>query len=781
MKYFAISQPFAEWILPKVGLISTLFDSLISLGRDGGDLRASDFVQDAIRISYDESSGICAIWHSDYVSGTGGEDWGFIKWSGDFSLTSHEAIAREVLERCLYVINQRLQGLLIDGSVIHRGWDNGAHTLLAGRGATAHQLSIAYFEGIQGRDALQNRSCIIVGPELSFAKLTELAADEGKSLSRLCYAANTLLNVRSKTKTLATKDVFPRLRENIATFFEMGGQETLFDHVEIKTSSDSKLTEHSRYLALNFEEWMHPDSALGDSKRRILSGQNIDAHPLRILGPGGSGKTLLMQLLAVSKIKNSTNSQKGCRILYVVHSKAMEGKVRERFQILLKRELGVDGKIDDSLLVITTLADYCRDQLGLDLQSVLDSDGDAAKQFQLQQVEAALIETKQNDLARVESSAMLKQVFAEARLLELFSYLVLVEISLAIKGHGLEGDKKRYVESEKSLSLLHGNLNQSERQFIFDAFLAYHSVVFGQYSVLDPDDIAISLAGRLRTPVWQLRRRHDGFDYIFVDEAQLFNENERRLFPLLTKSEVPHVPIALALDQAQATYGQSSAGLSTIGIKGITNETLSSVHRSTESIVRLAFFVIQKSTELFGPDFPDFTKVAERMVSDDHPLASKPTIEVQNPESPDLGRFVLRRVRELRKANTRQIAVICYSDSYWASLEKELSEADLPFQTISERGMKISADQPLVSLVKPALVGGQEFDAVILVGLESGLVPPVIMDNQALANAVEQQVIRDLYLGITRARYRVMVVVSKGNMANKIIEQAKNAGLLIQS
>jgi superfamily I DNA/RNA helicase len=409
---------------------------------------------------------------------------------------------------------------------------------------------------------------------------------------------------------------------------------------------------------------------------------------------------------------------------------------------------------------------------------VLDADADTAKQFQLEQTLDALNEVRAQNPTRVENSTLLKQVFAEPRLITLFSHLVLVEISAAIKGYGLESDKKRYVESEKSLSLLHGNLSQEEREFIFDTFLSYHRVVFGQYSVLDPDDIAISLAARLRTPVWQLRRQHEGFDYVFVDEAQLFNENERRLFPLLTKSDVPHVPIALALDQAQATYGQSSAGLSTIGIKGITNETLLAVHRSTESIVRLAFFVIQRSTELFGPDFPDFTKTTEKMLSDKHPLAAIPAIERQSQDSQDIGKFVLKRIRELRKANTRQIAVICYSDIYWNSLESVLSTADLPFQVIRERGAKFSEDHPLVSLVKPAQVGGQEFDSVILVGLESGLTPPVIVDNQALATAVEQQVIRDMYLGITRARYRVMIVISKGNMPNKLLEQAAEAGLI---
>ncbi|WP_303671080.1 UvrD-helicase domain-containing protein [Pseudomonas aeruginosa] len=778
MKYVAIAQKLAEWLLPKTGLVALVYDSLRELGSDGGVLKDTDFVQDGIRISYDQNSGVCALWHSDYISGTGSEDWGIIKWTGSYSLTEMDSIGREVLERCLYVANQRLQGLLLDGSMIHRAYDNGAHTLLAGRGNTAHHHSIAYAELVHGSDSLQSRSCMIVGPEQSFFKLSEEAAREGRELPKLCAAANALVSPRTRSKTIASSETLPALRELVAYFFQHSYQTGLFGEVEVRAENGASAKDHVRYLTLTYDKWMHPDSPLGDAKRRILAGQNIDIHPLRILGPGGSGKTLLMQLLAIGKLKSCESIGRKCRILYIAHSKAMEAKAKERLGYLLGQTLGPNGEVNDSFLTVTTLADYCRVQLGVELQSVLDADADTAKQFQLEQTLDALNEVRAQNPTRVEKSALLKQVFAEPRLLKLFSYLVLVEISAAIKGHGLESDKKRYVESEKSLSLLHGNLSQVEREFIFDTFLSYHRVVFGQYSVLDPDDIAISLAARLRTPVWQLRRQHEGFDYVLVDEAQLFNENERRLFPLLTKSDVPHVPIALALDQAQATYGQSSAGLSTIGIKGITNETLLAVHRSTEAIVRLAFFVIQRSTELFGPDFPDFTKTTERMLSDKHQLAAKPAIERQSQDSQDIGRFVLKRIRELRKANTRQIAVICYSDIYWNSLESVLSTADLPFQVISERGAKFPEDHPLVSLVKPAQVGGQEFDSVILVGLESGLTPPVIVDNQALATAVEQQVIRDMYLGITRARYRVVVVISKGNMPNKLLEQAAEAGLI---
>lgn len=779
MKYIAITQSLANWLLPKPGLISTLYSALKELAELSPISEIIEFQQNAIRFSYDGDSKVCAIWHADYLSGTGGEDWGFIKWSGEHSITSLDNIAREVLERCLYVINQRLQGLLLDGSTIHRVWDRGVHTLLAGRGSIAHQLSIGYFEKVNGDSGLQNRACLIVGPEQSFQKLCDQAYIEGKSLNKLCATANTLVQGGVRGKNDVTGEAFSKLKEAIRGFFESLDQESLFNQVQINAQSDVKAREHSRYLAYTYEEWIHPDSPLADAKRRILSGQNIDAHPLRILGPGGAGKTLLMLLLAASKIKRAEGARSDLRILYVAHSQAMADKVRERFEITLGHPIPKDGTIPTGTLLVTTLAEYCRNQLGLDLQTVLDTDGDAAKEFQMSCVLDALQQLLAAAPERVQSSPLLKAVFADTSLLRVFSLLVLVEISIAIKGHGLESDKKRYVESEKGLSLLHSKLDTDERSFIFDAFLYYHHVIFEQHNCLDPDDIAISLTGRLRTPIWQLRRRHDGFDYVFVDEAQLFNENERRLFPLLAKSENPHVPIALALDQAQATYGQASAGLSALGITGIANENLASVHRSTESIVRLAFFIIQKSTELFGPDFPDFTKAADLIVDESSPLAAKPAIEIEHPESRDFPRFILKRVRELRKANTRQIAVICYADVYYSKLEACLSSTDLPFQTITERGAKIPTDQPLVSLVKPGLVGGQEFDAVILVGLESGLIPPLIADNLALSHAVEQQAIRDIYLGITRARYRVMVAISKGNIPTKLVQQAKDVGLIV--
>jgi len=263
-----------------------------------------------------------------------------------------------------------------------------------------------------------------------------------------------------------------------------------------------------------------------------------------------------------------------------------------------------------------------------------------------------------------------------------------------------------------------------------------------------------------------------------VDEAQLFNENERRVLPFLTRGMLSHVPIALALDQAQSFYGQSAAGLATIGIKDVANEKLDSIHRSTNAIIKLAFFFIQRSTDLFGPEFPDFTKIARSLLPDTHPMAEKPSYEKEAPLSSGYGKFVLKRIRDLRRENIRQIAVVCHAEQYWNDLERELSESDLPFQVLRERGERLQHDQPLVVLCRPPQIGGQEFDAVIVVGLEFGITPPRDLNNEALNAAVEQQAIREMYLSVTRARYRVVFTLSKNASPNLLLSEAIREGLV---
>jgi len=584
--------------------------------------------------------------------------------------------------------------------------------------------------------------------------------------------ANQLV-ASNRQKELADPGMFSLLRE-VVRLHVRASDAPAAEGVEVSTAGPDIANKYAS-IGLSYDEWIKPHSPLSDVQRRILTSDAIETQPLRIVGPGGSGKTLLMQLLAVRRLRVAEEGGRSARVLYVVHNNAMAETVRQRFAILDPR---IANRSEDVALEINTLAAYGQEELGLANAVVIDSDAQEAKKFQFEEVRNALRETFVREATVVTESALLTAIVQNEDLMRVFSILVMSEISTAIKGHGLESDKRKYVQSERSLSRLHGILKEDERALIYTAFQAYHRKVFEEYGVLDSDDIALSLLGKLRTPIWELKRSELAFDYVFVDETQLFNENERRVLPLLTKKKTSHVPIVLALDEAQNVYGQTTAGLATLGITDIASENLAAIQRSTREIVSLAFFVIQRTTDLFGPEFPSFTGIGSGLESSQQPLASPPRVERAGLHAKGIAKFVLKRIRDLRKENIRSIAVICHAEAFWPLLLSELEGSDLPLRILQARGEKLPNDAPVVVLTRPIHAGGHEFDAVILVGLEQGVVPPRIPDNVALSAAVEQQTLREIYLAVTRARYKVIVALSTGASLTAVLQEAADNGFL---
>jgi len=771
VSYIAITQQTANWLLNNKDLISIIYDFLNS--NDNAEaLKETAFAEGPLRISGDVNGKVYAVWNVDYLSGTGEESWGFIKKDDPFGVMGSNSIGLEMFERCHYVINQRLQGLLLDTSLIHRSYDNGTHTCIAGRGSEAFRYSLCYAEGEIQTESFRTKSILCIGPSKENEVMSSKVHDLFKALHPLVSIANDLLAL-ARRRPLLDATLSDGVRR--VTIRTKSGEEGALKSVTVPMQNGA-LTEFDVYNTYSntYDEWTAAGSCLSQVQRRILESDTILSHPLRITGPGGSGKSLLMQLLAFRRLRADQDGG-NFRILYIVHNAAMAQNVIERFV-----RLGAEEYLTSNppTLCVFTLAEYGRKELDLHEATVIDVDAHATKVFQLTQIESALRKSLADLKSIAQDSPLFSLVESDINLFNIVSRLVMMEISVAIKGHGLINDEKRYVGSERRLSRFHGLLQPSERKIVFNAFRHYHHAVFEEFQVLDSDDIALSLLGRFRTPIWELKRKSMGFDFVFVDETQLFNENERKLFSLLTKGNSRYVPIALALDEAQEPYSASAAGLGILGIEELANETLPSNHRSIKAIVDLAFFVIQRTTDLFSPDFPDFTGICEVMLPNSHPLAKIPRVESSSGDSRTYSKFVIRKIRELRRNNIRQIAVVCHADQYWDDLEKELSKSDLPLHVLLQRGDKVAVDQPMVVLTRPAYVGGQEFDAVIAIGLEQGLYPPRSIDNEALTVALEQQCFREIYLTFTRAKFQLVILMNRGSRPSAIIQEAIAAHLI---
>jgi hypothetical protein len=777
MTFFAITKGSAEWLLGKSGVMQELSQVLQEPQSVINCNSSTYFSEGPFRLAAITDPSIIVFWNIDYLTGKGQESWGMIRLSGPCGLNSFPDISREVFERSLYVVSQRLNGLLLDSSFIHRPYSNGAHTCLAGRGVSARQYSIAYYEKHIDSEASPRNTVMCIGPAQDFVLLSNTVKFESLNLDSLAVVADDLLStIRSRTQVSHAD--YLALRNRLKAFSsEYNNAE--FNEVEVSVSqSIIDPTAQLRSIGFSYDDWIRNDSPLSDVQRRILSGDSVCRQPLRIVGPAGSGKTLLMQLLVARLLRQASERRESVRIIYITHNTSMANMVSNRFEVLRRNESDTPLTSD---LRICTLAEYGITELGLDVTQVIDKDAFQSKQYQLEQVLICLGEIMDECKERALESRLFKAAIEDLDMRDLVAKMIMSEISIGIKGNNLEADRKRYVESSKSLSRFHAALDIPDRSLVFSVFERYQQLIFESLEVLDSDDVALSLLGRVRTPIWELKRKTLGYDYIFIDETQLFNENERRVLPYISNGATKHVPIVLALDEAQDLFGnsQSAAGLATLGIVNIANESLTSIHRSTRAIIRLAFFVIQRSTDLFGPDFPDFTNIADSMDPTDNPLAMHPCILEANRESRNIGKYTLKQIRALRSENIRQIAVIVHVEVYWQIVVSELNNSDLPLQILEERGIDLPAESPVVVVSRPEHCGGQEFDAVLLVGLEQGNAPQGSLANVALSTAIEQQMIREVYLAVTRARYRVYFILASGALPNGLISDALAAGFVV--
>ncbi|HUP81275.1 MAG TPA: hypothetical protein VM260_22175, partial [Pirellula sp.] len=78
MKYIGITQPTANWLLTRSGLLESLHD-LVTKSDGLAELKKGDLIDGSFRLSGSADGRLVSIWNLDYLTGTGNEEWGFIK------------------------------------------------------------------------------------------------------------------------------------------------------------------------------------------------------------------------------------------------------------------------------------------------------------------------------------------------------------------------------------------------------------------------------------------------------------------------------------------------------------------------------------------------------------------------------------------------------------------------------------------------------------------------------------------------------------------------------
>ena len=112
-------------------------------------------------------------------------------------------------------------------------------------------------------------------------------------------------------------------------------------------------------------------------------------------------------------------------------------------------------------------------------------------------------------------------------------------------------------------------------------------------------------------------------------------------------------------------------------------------------------------------------------------------------------------------------------------MEKYLNEyiQEINLIILDRRGNPIKKDKPFTVLTRPESVGGQEFDAVISIGLEDGVVPEKVT-YAPLNDTLEQQALREMYLSFTRAKKKLILLNFPSSTPNTTLMKAIENGYL---
>ncbi|MBV8369579.1 MAG: UvrD-helicase domain-containing protein [Candidatus Eremiobacteraeota bacterium] len=773
MDYLAIQQDTALWLLRKDGILEELANVIASQGLR--NLRKGDFLAGPIRISADRD--VVMLVNADFAAGTGDEPLGFIRIAPRLGIASNADAATMALTRAVFVICQRLQNRTFWADSRYRKIDDSRYTISIG--GLESPLSLAWAEKTLQAGATITRVVFVIGPYHDENNLAEAAESYSFQISALMNSVRTIMSGNSTRGILSDKS-FTSLREAIdpselrqdaGPFDASGGRLTLTVQAR---RADVTPQDIYRTLMWSYDQWCNPAlSTLSKEQRSILEQNAPLTQPLRIVGPGGAGKTLLMQLMAIKCLREKP----GAKVLYLTHNEAMEESVRARFARLLNgapKHAAQDLFAPISQLHVTTLARYSMELTGLRRWQVISLNPERAKDDAFNLVKEALSKALASKSHVVEKSENLRVLTADETAFRYFAEYVRAEISMVIKGRGMILDRGAYTDAQDALGHLHAVLSPEERDVIYDAYINYRDSL-REYEVLDSDDVALSVLGRLMTPQWEYERRQLGFDYVFVDEAQLFNDNERQIFALLTTSQSPHTLVAIALDEAQRLYSMTASGFGRLGIEDLQRRTLHVMHRLSESIAKLAFYVISQGSAPFGNEFPELkfraTDAKERM-------HSAPSLHVERLEK--FAERIYEIVRVGAREGLMQFAVVVHSETAMAPIREglpKLVHSDFEFRMLRQRGETISGNYPTVILAPPELIGGQEFDCVISCGLEEGVIPPQSIGG-ALAARLEQQAYREIYLTFTRARHRLHIMNMEGSALTPVLSRARHLGLL---
>lgn len=333
-----------------------------------------------------------------------------------------------------------------------------------------------------------------------------------------------------------------------------------------------------------FEEW----AGQLTKTQNVVLGHPINAS-IRIVGPAGSGKTLALSMRAIQISRDIEVQSKGKKILIATHSWAMS----ERIDGVLRALNGGISPTGITTFPLLSLLELHAGHIGQQRTEVIGDDSSDGR-FKSIEIIKNLLGTSDRGAGTGLSKWIIDGLAinedSRARLdliLNLYD-----EISGVLTASGVAPDDpdaiRQYINNSRE-DWMPPFLTVADRGFVVSIYREFIQALVDRSSITT-DQFVLDSIRVLETFTWRMRKETDGYDYIFVDELQLFDPQERSALELLGRSR-KGVPFVTAEDPSQGIF---SALNSRPGIAQNELVYLDTVHRFNKKIFDLISFMYQK-------------------------------------------------------------------------------------------------------------------------------------------------------------------------------------------
>ncbi len=268
--------------------------------------------------------------------------------------------------------------------------------------------------------------------------------------------------------------------------------------------------------------------------------------------------------------------------------------------------------------------------------------------------------------------------------------------------------------------------------------------------------------------------------------------NELSIFHHLTRSHTQY-PIAYSVDRSQA-----------VGDRGWTDELFQeafdptireetrvevrSIFRCSPEIVDLAFTVTSGGATLFT-NFDDPLEMASSMfTAEEERKCAVPTL-TRCGDDDALVTETFAKAEQLRtdlNSPRCDIALVAFSDDLFKKAKAYAEAHNKPVELLKQRGdievIKRAERSKRFVLSTPEYIGGLEFQGVVLMGVDDGRVPPTkTLDSTDSANFLSYASHNRLYVAISRARFRVEILIVSQRGPSRLLLAAIKSGALFDT